>query len=120
MKKIVLTLAALLSVASTFAANEKETAVEAHKYVMEFSPASMSRALDLSVTQYDDVAAGEETFADETRAASRKKTQEERTAEFNKAVLRNVKYMRGVLNESQYRTYLMLLNTTIANRGLNL
>lgn len=120
MKKIVLTLAALLSVASTFAANDKTEIVDAHKYVMEFSPASMSRALNLSVLQYDAVAAGEETFADETRAASRKKTEEERNAAFSKAVLRNVKYMREVLNADQYRTYLMLINTTIANRGLNL
>ena len=33
--------------------------------------------------------------------------------------LSEVKWMRYVLNEKQFRTYLTLLNSTINNRGLN-
>ena len=36
-----------------------------------------------------------------------------------KAVDRDIKWMRYVLDQKQYRTYLMLLNTTLNNRGLN-
>ena len=36
-----------------------------------------------------------------------------------KALEKNVAWMRYVLNDKQSHTYLMLLNTTINNRGLN-
>ena len=36
-----------------------------------------------------------------------------------RAIDNDVKWMRYVLNDKQMRTYLMLLNTTINNRGLN-
>ena len=37
----------------------------------------------------------------------------------NRAIENDVKWMRYVLNNEQMRTYLMLLNTTLNNRGLN-
>ena len=36
-----------------------------------------------------------------------------------RALDNDVKWMRYVLNEKQFRTYLTLLNSTINNRGLN-
>ena len=35
-----------------------------------------------------------------------------------KAVEKDLKYMRSVLTEMQYRKYLRLLNATFVNRGL--
>ena len=43
---------------------------------------------------------------------------EERDARVNEAIEKNVKWMRYVLNEKQIRKYLVLLNTTLNNRGL--
>jgi hypothetical protein len=43
----------------------------------------------------------------------------EREALVKRAIDNDVKWMRYVLNEDQMRKYLVLLNTTINNRGLN-
>jgi ribonucleotide reductase beta subunit family protein with ferritin-like domain len=43
----------------------------------------------------------------------------ERQEMVNKAVERDIKWMQYVLDEKQYRTYLLLLNTTLNNRGLS-
>ena len=43
---------------------------------------------------------------------------EDRSAMIDKAVLKDLKYMHVILNDSQYRKYVMLLNTTLINRGL--
>ena len=43
----------------------------------------------------------------------------DRKAMMNRAIENDVKWMRYVLNNEQMRTYLMLLNTTLNNRGLN-
>ena len=37
----------------------------------------------------------------------------------DKAIEKNLKYMHYILNTNQYRKYLLLLNTTMNNRGLN-
>ena len=43
---------------------------------------------------------------------------EDRSAMIDKAVMKDLKYMHVILNNSQYRKYVMLLNTTLINRGL--
>ena len=37
----------------------------------------------------------------------------------NKAIEKDLKYMHYILDRDQYRKYLLLLNATINNRGLN-
>mgnify|MGYP003542326130 FL=1 len=48
------------------------------------------------------------------------KTEKDRKESFNKAIMRNLKYMQQVLTKEQYQKYLMLLNVTLSNRGLSL
>ena len=43
---------------------------------------------------------------------------EERTKMVEKAVNKDLAYMNYILNKDQYRKYVMLLNTTLTNRGL--
>lgn len=43
---------------------------------------------------------------------------DERKPMVEKALQKDLKHMRYVLTENQYRKYLMLLNVTISNRGL--
>ena len=43
---------------------------------------------------------------------------DERESMVKKAVEKDLKYMRYVLTQDQYRKYLMLLNATFNNRGL--
>ena len=45
--------------------------------------------------------------------------EEDRKALMDKAISKDLKYMHYLLNDKQYRTYVMLLNTTLNNRGLN-
>jgi hypothetical protein len=42
----------------------------------------------------------------------------EREALVDRAVKKDVRYMYYVLDQKQYRKYLLLLNTTLHNRGL--
>ena len=46
-------------------------------------------------------------------------TKEERDAQVKKAVEKDIKWMNYILTKDQYRKYLILLNTTLNNRGLN-
>ena len=43
---------------------------------------------------------------------------DERESMVDQAVKKDVRYMHYVLNDKQYKTYLMLLNATLQNRGL--
>jgi hypothetical protein len=43
---------------------------------------------------------------------------EERSKMVEKAVNKDLAYMNYILNKDQYRKYVMLLNTTLVNRGL--
>ena len=45
-------------------------------------------------------------------------SKEERGTMMNKAINKDLAYMHTVLNEEQYKKYVMLLNATMANRGL--
>ena len=43
---------------------------------------------------------------------------DERSKMVEKAVNKDLAYMNYILNKDQYRKYVMLLNITLANRGL--
>ena len=50
--------------------------------------------------------------------AASNSSNESRKAVTKNAVDKNLKYMRMFLNDKQYKKYVMLLNTTLVNRGL--
>lgn len=119
MKKIILTMVALLSMTAAFAEGENnEAAAESAKYEIKFNIGSLTKALNLD---YDQTIAVEDInymFAsDMTNAAAASGT--ERDELRSKAVIRDLAYMKTVLNDKQYKKYVMLLNTTLNNRGLN-
>lgn len=119
MKKIVLTLAALLSMTVAFAegTNDNES-TEAAKYEFAVNINSLSKALYLNYDQRKAVEDITSMFSsDMTNAAAASGT--ERAKMQNDALIRNLAYMRTVLDKDQYHTYVALLNTTINNRGLN-
>ncbi len=101
--------------ATTFAAGK----VEKKAFEFNLNATNIVRSLDLTADQYEKVIAGNETFLYETRTATYKKDENAQKKSFDKALHRNVKYMKTVLNKEQYRKYLMLLNLTLNNRGLN-
>ncbi len=124
MKKIVFTLAALMSMTFAFAEGESNAkanaavAEEAQKYEMNISMTSLSRALNLDYDEFDAVNSITDSFATDMKKAGQAQG-EDRDKLFKKAIKRNLAYMHAVLSYEQYSQYLKLLNTTLNNRGLN-
>lgn len=116
MKKIMVLAVAMFAMATaTFAADEETNATAA--YNMNIKMSSLADALSLNIDQVEAVADVHKNFtADMMNAATAKG--EDRSVMIDKAVLKDLKYMHVILNNSQYRKYVMLLNTTLINRGL--
>lgn len=118
MKKVMILAVALLSMTTTFAADENASATTATAaYNMNVNMGSLSEALSLNIDQAEAVADVHKNFtADMMNAATA--ASEERAALVDKAINKDLKYMRTILSNGQYRKYLTLLNTTLVNRGL--
>jgi hypothetical protein len=115
MKKIVLTLVALMSMTTIFAENEGMNTTEA--YNMTVNMKNLARTLNLSKDQVESVAEVHKTFSSEMMFAAQY-GKEERTKMVEKAINKDLAYMNYILNKDQYRKYVMLLNMTLVNRGL--
>lgn len=109
---------ALFSMTTTFAADENASATTATAaFNMNVNMNSLSDALGLNIDQVEAVADVHKNFtADMMNAATA--TAEDRAAMIDKAVIKDLKYMHSILNDAQYRKYVMLLNATLVNRGL--
>ena len=116
MKKIMIMAVAMFAMATTtFAAEENTSATAA--YNMNIKMGSLASALSLNIDQAEAVADVHKNFtADMMNAATA--TAEDRAAMIDKAVIKDLKYMHSILNDAQYRKYVMLLNATLVNRGL--
>lgn len=116
MKKIMIMAVAMFAMATTtFAADEATNATAA--FNMNVKMGSLANALSLNIDQAEAVADVHKNFtADMMNAATAAK--DERAAMIAKAVIKDLKYMHSILNDSQYRKYVMLLNATLMNRGL--
>lgn len=119
MKRLFLTVMAVLSMTMTFAENEElNTVSNANAYKMSVNYSKLADALGLSLDQQEAVQDIHSEFcADMLNAGNA--NDDERKDMVEKALTKDLKHMRSVLSDNQYRTYLMLLNTTIVNRGLN-
>ena len=118
MKKLVVLAVALLSMTTTFAADENANATAATAaYNMNVNMGSLADALNLNIDQVEAVADVHKNFtADMMNAAIA--PNEERGTMVDKAINKDLKYMHTILSEKQYRKYLMLLNSTLKNRGI--
>ena len=121
MKKIVLTMVAVMSMTMGFAANENDNNnnnATTSAYKFNVSTYALSRALNLNIDQVDVVEDINRTFATEMMNASVADSSE-RQAKVQSAIKKDFSYMRYILNDRQYREYVKLLNVTLNNRGLN-
>ncbi len=116
---MILTLVAMLSMTMAFAEGENAASVNnVEAYELNVNMNKLSSALDLADDQKEAVADIHHTFASELMFAAQY-SNDDRKALVARAIDNDVKWMRYVLNDKQYRTYLVLLNSTINNRGLN-
>ena len=118
MKKIVLMLVAMLTVTVANAENEDKQAVQAASaYDMSVNMRRLGVALGLTIDQMEAVQDIHHQFCNEMMLAAQA-TADEREQLVEQAVKKDVRYMRYILDKNQYRNYLILLNTTLSNRGL--
>lgn len=109
----------MMSMTFAFADNEESNSTNSvNAYEMNISMHSLGRALNLNRDQYDFVEDAINAFcADMMSIATADGA--DRKAMVRNAVAKNLYTTHGILNKAQYRKYLMLLNATLNNRGLN-
>ena len=118
MKKIVLTLVAMMSMTMAFAGNTNTKAAEMENaYDMHINIRRLATTLGLNTDQMESVNDLYNNFCVEMLNASAAKD-EEKSEMVDAAVKRNLTYMAYVLDNSQLKKYTLLLNTTLQNRGL--
>jgi hypothetical protein len=118
MKKIVLTLVAMLTMTMANAENEDNNTVEAtNAYDMRVNMRKLAVTLGLTLDQMEAVQDIHHQFCNEMMLAAQAEG-DERTNMVEQAVKKDVRYMHYILDDKQYRKYLLLLNTTLYNRGL--
>ena len=117
MKKIVFAIALMMaSTLGAFAEDNSENKVES--YTFNINNRSLSRTLSLSNDQEEICSDVIKQFENDMLFAASNSSNESRKAVTKNAVDKNLKYMRMFLNDKQYKKYVMLLNTTLVNRGL--
>jgi hypothetical protein len=118
MKKMILTVVALMSMTMTFAENEKAANLNTtESYNMTVNMNKLSQALGLSNDQVQAVSEIHKSFSAEMMFAAQY-GKEEREQRVDNAIKRDLAYMNYILNQEQYRKYLTLLNITLHNRGI--
>ena len=118
MKRLFLTVVAMLSMTLTFAENENMNSVNtAEAYNLSVNINQLSKALGLADDQVEAVAEIHKTFCSEMMFATQY-GKEERDARVDAAIKKDLGFMNYILNQDQYRKYVMLLNVTMVNRGL--
>ena len=118
MKKLIFTVVALMSMTMTFAENESAANMNTtESYNMTVNMDKLTKALGLSDDQVEAVSEIHKSFSAEMMFAAQY-GKEERDKRIDKAISRDLAYMNYILNDNQYRKYLMLLNVTLHNRGI--
>ena len=116
---MILTMVAMLMMTTAFAENENTTEVSnLEAYDMNINMNKLSNALNLSEDQKEAVENIHYVFNTEMMYAA-KYGSTDRDAIVKRAIDTDIKRMRRVLNAEQMKKYLMLLNITLNNRGLN-
>lgn len=109
---------AMLSMTMAHAENENTTNMQGvQAYDMSVNMRKLAVTLELTFDQMEAVQDIHNSFCNEMMEAAYAES-DNRKALVDRAVKQDVRYMRYVLNDKQYRTYLLLLNATLRNRGL--
>ena len=113
MKKVVLTLVAMMAVTFSFAkSNEADK-----RFDMSCDIYRLSVTLDLDEQQMDAVEEIQDNFSNEMQSLASLKGFQQRFG-IRQAVRKDAEQMRQVLNDKQFHTYMRILLTTLRNRQL--
>lgn len=122
MKKyfIMLVMMSTMSLCS-FASNNKTAKVDdIEKYEFNINHRRLACTLNLSLDQMEMSEEIMSEFERDMYFAASCETQESRDKVVSNLVKKNIKYMGYILNKEQYHKYLILLNTTLINKGFDL
>jgi hypothetical protein len=100
--------------ATCFAEGKKEN----QDWSMNVNVAKLSQYLKLNGNQVSEVEAISDYFADRIQSASYAKD-EKQAQKVREAVYGNFKLMKSTLTTEQYKKYVVLMNTTLRNKGLD-
>jgi len=118
MKRMILTVVAMLSMTMTFAEKENTSSIMIPSaYKMEVNYGKLGEALRLTQEQLEDVKYVHGEFCSDMASIGSAQKDSRKMMMMN-AIHKDLRYMRYILDRKQYHKYLMLLNTTLYNRGL--
>lgn len=120
MKKLILAVAMLLATNFTAMADDKNSnetnMVEAYDINVNIN--SLARYLELSADQIESVENIQRVFTESLKCAAVMNGNENRKKMVNSAINYDLKNMRYILTEDQYKKYIKILNVTLVNRGI--
>ncbi|WP_077195683.1 hypothetical protein [Prevotella ihumii] len=117
MKKIVMTVLAAMSFSLVSANIENNNGVAKREYQFAISTYAISRALNLSTEQIDEVKRVNGVFAAEMMRAERADAAK-KGEKIEKAMRKAMRSMREILDRDQYLNFVKYLELTLSNRGL--
>lgn len=119
MKRLFMIAMAMLSMTMTFAEEESVNGVDnAKMYDMTVNYGKLAEVLNLTEDQLSAVESIHEQFCSNMMFAAGC-SKESRKSVMNNAINEDLRFMRMVLDEKQFRSYARVLNMTLINRGLN-
>ena len=122
MKKFVFMVALMLAtntaniLASDNSVNETENV---ENYYIHVNEKSLSKSLGMSKDQMEICSDVIKEFENDMVFASSNAKGESRKAVTRNAIMKNMRYMKMFLVEAQYKKYVLILNTTLVNRGID-
>ena len=121
MKKYFLMLVMLFTMSVySFAEDNNATEIERiERYDVKVNAKKLANYLQLSSDQFDAVETVVDEFSNDLMFAAVQDGEASRKAVTKNLIDKNVKYMSYILNEKQMHKYLIVLNATMNNRGLN-
>ncbi len=127
MKRLFMTVMAVLSMSVTFAGNEMagdasksadDNSVDAKVYDLNYNVRRLAETLGLTTAQMNTVEALNRIYRDNVKTAAEAQGSE-RKALLDGAVEKDLKNMRHILTPEQFNKYQMLVNLTLANRTMD-
>lgn len=127
MKRLFMTVMAVLSMSVTFAGNEvageasksaDDNSVDAKVYDLNYNVRRLAETLGLTTAQMNTVEALNRIYRDNVKTAAEAQGSE-RKALLDGAVEKDLKNMRHILTPEQFSKYQMLVNLTLANRTMD-
>lgn len=114
MKKVILTMVAVCALGSAFAGN---TDKKANTVEMNVNVCRLQNYLGFNPDEFVFVSDVMERLNSDIKHLDNLEG-EKYDKMLKKAVMRNLAYMRSILSQEQYSKYLVLLNTTLRNKGI--